>query len=948
MAMQRYGNRILWLIALSVLALLALLWLLRPAPSYSGRIPYLRGSTQWPDSVGKALAPEQQIAQLIVYAPERTGRMAALRTRQLARKVLLGGTGLPGLRVKQYLLSSDSMYREAPVPLFFFSGQSVLHHNLFSDTPHFPGPDVLCSVAPQHIPKGLSDTYAEQSRALGINLAVPFYLDRNWRDTTAQIRLLRDMLKKRLLSGAAGLPDYAPALADTSAELRAYMDPLKRLADEGLGFVLIDRPVHGLEDPKALAQNFYRDFLRRSIGYEGLIAGRVSRETPLPYLLRAGVDLFITDQDPAALSQKLAQALDERNWTRTALRSSLQKVLLAKQWMYGSPVAKNAAARYRPLQNSASATPAEQRDPRQIERYFKDRIWESFAFHLREKSLAIPSNPKGLLPWKNLEAQSFYIWQASRDSFPDFVAMFEKYADAQPFHTFRPDAPNGGQAPPAFLVLMDASSPDFLSQPLLRAQLDSLHAHFPVVVVQFGPAPSMDSTFTVLRTLERHPQMEALAAQVFFGGGVASECVSGKDDTLRSSAKIRLRHTPYLYGPAAATGQFDRLDALARMAISKRYTPGCQILVAHQGDIVYHKSFGKHSTSESADVRDEDLYDVASLTKAACTSLLAMQYRDEGRIQLNARIDSYLPWLRQTRIGRVQVWQLLSHQSGLPAAIPTAKYIKFRKYSRRACDPYFCNRRRGTYTVPVTERLYFNRRYLEEIRRAVARIRPTVGQRYKYSDLNYWLLGQVIESVGQKGLDQLAQERLYAPLGLRRTAFRPRQTFSPGQLIPTEIDKTWRRQLLQGTVHDPSAAILGGVSGHAGLFSNTADLATLLQPLLDQGSYGGKTYFSPAVVERFTQVRVGSRSLGFDRPSAENRFKRVRKAGPRTFGHTGFTGGCAWLDPDRDLLFIFLSNRIFPNAREQRGLLREHIRERLLEATYEALEKPLALELPTL
>ena len=946
--MQRYGNRILWLIALSILWLLALLWLLRPKSGYSGRIPYLQGSTYWPDSLGKALALEQQIAQLIVYAPERGGSTAARRARQLARTALLGGAALPGQRVKQYLLSGDSIYREAPIPLFFFSGQPVLHHNLFSDTPHFPSSDVLRSVAQQDLPKGLSEAYAEQSRALGLNLTVPFYLDRSWRDTSAQIRLLKDLLKKRIISGAGGLPDYAPALADTSAALRAYMAPLQRLADQGLGLVLLDRPVHGLEDPQALAQDFYRDFLRRSTGYEGLIAGRVSRETPLRYLLRAGVDLFITDQDPAILAKKLAQALDEGSWGRKALRNSLQKVLLAKQWMYGSHTAKNAAARYQPLQNSAAASRAAQRDPRQIERYFKNRTWEYFAFSLREKSLAIPSNPKGLLPWKNLEAQTFYLWQASRDSFPDFVAMFKKYADARPFHTFRAEAPTGQQAPPAFLVLMDASSRAVFSTPLLRAQLDSLHARFPVVVVQFGAALPLDSTFTVIRTLERHPQMEALAAQLFFGGGTASERLAGGGDTLRSSAKIRLRHSTYLYGSAAATGQFDRLDALARTAISKRYTPGCQILVAHRGDIVYHKSFGKHSSSGSADVREEDLYDVASLTKAACTSLLAMQYRDEGRIQLNASIDRYLPWLRRTRIGRVQVWQLLSHQSGLPAAIPTAQYVKFRKYSRRACDTYFCNRKRGVYTVPVTERLYFNRRYLEEIRRAVARIRPAGGQRYKYSDLNYWLLGQVIESLGEKGLDQLAQERLYAPLGLRYTAFRPRQTFSPSQLIPTEIDKTWRRQLLQGTVHDPSAAILGGVSGHAGLFSNTADLAALLQTLLDKGTYGGKTYFSPAVVERFTQAQIGSRSLGFDRPSAENRFKRVRQASPRTFGHTGFTGGCAWVDPDRELLFVFLSNRVFPNARENRGLLREHIRERLLEATYEALEKPMALELPVL
>ncbi|MFZ4560890.1 MAG: serine hydrolase domain-containing protein [Saprospiraceae bacterium] len=947
--MQRYGNRILWGIALSILALLALLWGLRPQPVYSGRVPYLRGSTQWPDSMGKALTPEQQIAQLILYAPERGGNSTVRRTRQLARTARLGGAGLTGLRVKQYLLFSDSVYQEAPVPLFFFSGQPILHHNLFSDTPHFPAQDVLSRVGLPHLPKGLSDAYAEQSHALGLNLTVPFSLDRNWRDTTAQIRLLKDLLKKRILCGAGGLPDYAPALADTSAALRAYMAPLQRLADQGLGLVLMDQPVHGSEDPQALEQDFYRDFLRRSTGYEGLIAGKISRETPLPYLLRAGVDLFITDQDPAILAKKLAQALDDRSWGRNALRNSLQKVLLAKQWMYGSHTAKNTAAQYQPLQNSPSAPQADQRNPRQIERYFKDRSWEYFAFSLREKSLTIPSNPKGLLPWKNMEAQSFYLWQASQDSFPDFVAMFEKYADAQPFHTFQAEIPGGQHTPPAFVVLMDASSPAYFSSPRLRARLDSLHARFPVVVVQFGSTIlPLDSTFTILRTPERHPQMEALAAQLFFGGGSALEHSMGEDDTLYSSPKIRLRHTAYLYGPAAVTGQFDRLDALARLAVSKRYTPGCQILVAHHGDIVYHKSFGKHSTPESAEVGDEDLYDIASLTKAACTSLLTMQYRDEGRIQLNAPIDRYLPWLRRTRIGRVPVWQLLSHQSGLPAAIPTAKYIKFRKYSRRACDPYFCNRRRGAYTVPVTERLYFNRRYLEEIRRAVARIRPAGGQRYKYSDLNYWLLGQVIESVGQKSLDQLAQERLYAPLGLRYTTFKPRQRVSPNQLIPTEIDKTWRRQLLQGTVHDPSAAILGGVSGHAGLFSNTADLAPLLQTLLDRGAYGGKTYFSPAVVERFTQVRVGSRSLGFDRPSAENRFKRVRKASPRTFGHTGFTGGCAWVDPDHGLLFIFLSNRVFPNARENRGLLREHIRERLLEATYEALEKKPALELPAL
>ena len=384
-----------------------------------------------------------------------------------------------------------------------------------------------------------------------------------------------------------------------------------------------------------------------------------------------------------------------------------------------------------------------------------------------------------------------------------------------------------------------------------------------------------------------------------------------------------------------------RVDTIVQEGLDQKAYPGAVVMAVHKGTIIYHKAFGQYEYENSKPLQPESIFDLASVTKISATTVAVMKLYEQGKLKLEAPLKTYLPWVKGTNKENLIVRDILLHQAGLVAFIPF-----FRETLDSAGIPdtsriYATSAKKG-FSVRVTDGLFLRDDWRDTIRQRIVKSPLGPAGKYVYSDLDFILLGEIVEQISGKTLDQFTQDHLYRPLGMYSTGFRPRNRFPVSQLVPTETEKHFRRSKIRGDVHDEGASILGGIAGHAGLFSNAYDLAILYQLLLDKGTFNGRRFFKPSTVSLFTsyQLKDSRRGLGFDKPERDNIFKKdpypSLLASPETFGHTGFTGTCVWVDPKQELVYVFLSNRVYP-TRNNNLLGQLQIRGRVQDAIYRAL-----------
>lgn len=383
------------------------------------------------------------------------------------------------------------------------------------------------------------------------------------------------------------------------------------------------------------------------------------------------------------------------------------------------------------------------------------------------------------------------------------------------------------------------------------------------------------------------------------------------------------------------------IDVLANEMIRKGAAPGCQIMALKDGKVVYDKTFGYFDYSKREPVTASAVYDLASVTKICATTLSVMRLYDEGKLSLDARLGDYLPWVKGSNKADLKIRDVLLHQAGMVAFIPFYKDILIAGgYPDTALFRSYAD---STFSIRVAEHLYMKDCYVDTMYRQIldSEVNPRGG--YIYSDNDFIFLGEIVEQITGKKLNRYARETFYEPLGLSTTGFRPRERFQLSQLVPTENERAFRRQWIRGDVHDPGAAMFGGVAGHAGLFSNAEDLAVLMQMLLNGGKYGGRQYIKPETLKLFTDYNsnISRRGLGFDKPDKDNGKRGeaypCKSASPLTYGHTGFTGTCVWVDPQSQIVFIFLSNRVCPEGGDNKKLITTHVRENIMQVLYDAM-----------
>ena len=382
-----------------------------------------------------------------------------------------------------------------------------------------------------------------------------------------------------------------------------------------------------------------------------------------------------------------------------------------------------------------------------------------------------------------------------------------------------------------------------------------------------------------------------------------------------------------------------QIEKLANKAIDGKMAPGMQILVARKGKVIYQKSFGYQTYDGKVKDKNTDLYDVASLTKMVATLPNVMQLYDRKKVNLETTLAEMLPSFQGSNKAGITFKTLLSHYGQLQAWIPFYKATvgadkkPLERYYRKTAVPGFSKR--------VCDSLYLRDDYHDSIMKQIIDSPLLDKKEYKYSDFTFIILKQYLEKKTGKSLDQLTYENFYQSLGMNNTLYNPLIKFDKSVIAPTEEDTYFRQTTIQGFVHDMEAAMEGGVAGHAGVFSNALDVAKMMQLFLQKGQYGGVSYFSPETFDVFNTCHFctegNRRGLGFDKPQLSGGGPTCGCVSKASFGHTGFTGTIAWADPETEIVYVFLSNRTYPDSNLPNKLSKENIREDIQKVIQDAI-----------
>jgi len=566
-----------------------------------------------------------------------------------------------------------------------------------------------------------------------------------------------------------------------------------------------------------------------------------------------------------------------------------------------------------------------------------------------EKSLIALKNESNVLPFGNLDAKITLLSIGGNSS--EFKSGMELFTDLTEIHLnnsteITSEQLNSINNSDYLILSLHAINKNNITDTLTNELISKLPGTTKKILVVFGNEEliknlNSDPFNAIILAHENHKIAQNRTAQLLFGaigcnGKLKMQLSSFEKETgLEIKPNGRLKFTnPEEVGIDPA--KLNKIDEIALNGIKSGAYPGCQIVVAMNDKIIFRKSYGSQTYDDKKNlVENNDVYDIASVTKIAASTLLAMHLYWKNKYDLSKSLGDYIPELTgKTGYGSIIIREMMAHQSGLTPFIQF--YKKTLKNGQLNSEIYSTTEKEG-YDLKVAEGIFMKRSYVDSMYKQILAT-PLEEKKYKYSDLCYYFTQKIIEKQIGESQDQFLLKYIYKPMGLRFVRYKPLNFFDKAQIVPTEKDMAFRKQLLHGTVHDPGAAMLGGVAGHAGLFCNATDLASIMQVFLNKGNYGGMQFFDAKTTTEFTkqQFNGNKRGAGFDRPNASGGGTCDELASQQSFGHSGFTGTLAWADPKDKVIFVFLSNRVHPD--QENWKLRDMgIRTQIQHVVYEAV-----------
>lgn len=580
---------------------------------------------------------------------------------------------------------------------------------------------------------------------------------------------------------------------------------------------------------------------------------------------------------------------------------------------------------------------------------------EALQYELYENAIAVLKNTNSVLPIKNLENQKIAyvkLGDASNDSFLETLKKYTEVTEVNDTNLDHLQEKLKGFS----TVIIGYHNSDILweNQKFSEEELNKIAflAQNNQVILDVFASPSTllsIKDFSGIKGLivsyQNNVTAQVVSAELIFGAISAKGKlpVIGSSDSKENFGLTTEKLNVLGFSAPENVGMnpviLSKIDVIAQKAINGKMTPGMQILVARKGKVIYQKAFGYHTYGKEIKVANSDIYDLASLSKIIGTLPNVMQQYDQKKISMQTTLDSMLLIFKNSNKSKIYFKELLSHYARLQPWYPFYKNTidkkgnPLAKYYRKVSDKNF--------TIKIADSLYLRTDYEDTILKIIVGSKLLPRKEYKYSDFTFMILKEYLEHVTAKKLDVLSTENFFLPLGLNHTMYNPIGKIDKNSIVPTEVDTYFRHQIIQGYVHDMGAAMQGGVAGHAGLFSNSMDVAKMMQLYLQKGNYGGKQYFSEKTFDDFNQCYYCSegnrRGIGFDKPQLGNSGPTCGCASMTSFGHTGFTGTMAWADPDKEIVYVFLSNRTYPNESINK-LSKENIREDIQSVIYEAIE----------
>ena len=927
---------------------------------------------QWVDSVFQTLGTDEKIGQLFmvpVYPKTNDRYLEELENTIKNHKV--GGIVLMDGGPRQITMLKRKAAEITEIPLLTgISAPNGLGATLDS-TMTFPNMLKLGAIRDNNLLYSLGAEIARQMKVLGIHInfapsasaitaAQYDSLDRSFGEDQFNIAekavaYTRGLQDNGVMACAKNFPIRGLTIVDVGRDglpiLDVYVDsleayPYRKLFSAGIDGVLAASSEFPLfyekkkvarrsnYSPAILSSLYTGRWLRDEMNYQGLVFADI-RDIPDKdgdaelLAFQADNDVILFPEEPGPAIRKIKRLLRKDAQYESLLDGKVKKILAAK---YDAGLHRDTSTPLYDLTNRLHTNEA---------RRLNDRLLESTVTAVR--------NERDVLPLQFLENKKIATVSVGLPAPNTFTDITDKYTSVSHLVADNENSPTLEGMLKPFTTLIAAIFRDPSQYPLVMDRLAELQKNHQVILAVFG-SPLWLKTLgrfeTVIEAYGAGP-MTAIVAQGIFGAlpidGILPLTVSPVFTAGKGTSLPDLQRLGYSFPEDAGLDSrvLNKIESIVNEAIVAEATPGCYVLVAKEGKVVYEKAFGHTAYDEDIPVTHETIYDLASITKVAATLQAVMFMYDRGLIDVYRKASYYLPELRNSNKSEYTIKDILTHQAGLWPFLPFwAQTMKDSEY----LPGYYDTAASSTYPYIVAEGLYANVAMKDSlwkwIIKARVREKPTrTPYDYRYSDMGFYILHHLAEKILNQPMEDFLQQNVYEPLGATTMGYLPLRRFPKSVIAPTERDTLFRKRLLVGTVHDQGAAMHGGIAGHAGLFSNANDLAKLGQMLLQEGYYGGIRYYSPETVQLFTRKQFDSsrRGLGWDK-GAQSTWNSPTSiyASPHTFGHTGFTGTCIWVDPEFNLVYVFLSNRVHPIMTNNK-LLTMNIRSRIQDVIYQSI-----------
>jgi beta-N-acetylhexosaminidase len=936
------------------------------------------GKQEWVDSIFQTLSQNEKIGQL--FFTRLSSHVPADLIRAIEKRVEsgdLGGVIFTSGSVGKQARITNRLQAEAKVPLLISQDAAYGLGQMLDSAMAFPIPLAQGAISHDSLIYQIAREVGRQMKIMGVHMSLSPNCTPIYSETTNENVLYGDdpgAVAKRSLLHMKGLQDegvlscakFFPLKSievvdqKGKSHITLFHDSIisqtfEHLFQHGLNAVIpdvTDLPL--FFEPKksdlrkklsdaSLLQFESGDLLHQPVGFDGVVmvdiqimensSDRFEPGDAAMFAFQAGADIIISEEDPDLAVRKIKKLIHTEKEYVTLLDQRVKKILALK---YDAGLFSKTSIDIDFLESNLHTT--------------QSKVLRSRAF---KQTVTVIRNENNVLPLVSLEDKRFTCLIAGDTAIRAdiFRRSIKKYVPVSSVFIGEDvqQADLSGQDV-ILVALFPATSKKALQN--VMGVLQELSSNQQIIVADFGCKifePYSHRFSAVITGYTDEKDIVGMVPQVIFGGlpGEGILPVAYGESPSGTASKTRdLNRLAYSFPEDAGIDEqtLQKISRIANEAIASGSTPGCYVLVAKEGKVVYDHAFGHLTYDHEFPVTDETIYDLASLTKVSATLQAVMFMQQRGLLDIYKKLSVYLPELKGTNKKDITIIDALTHQAGLTPFIPLWPLtVEGEGPAQMPMSMYYSSQRNVSYPLQISPTL-FGANILKDsvwswITYSKMLEKPDrTPYPYRYSDLGFMMFKQLAERTLNQPLEEFLQQNLYEPLGAYSLGYNPLNRFPAEVIAPTELDTLFRGGLLIGTVHDERAAMLGGVSGHAGLFGTANDLSKLGQMLLQEGSYGGMEYYKPETVRLFTAKQFASsrRGLGWDKPvQSEWNSPTSSFASPRTFGHTGFTGTCLWVDPEFNLVYIFLSNRVFPDRSDK--LIQTNIRSRIQDVIYEAI-----------